>query len=80
MIHHKGMHESSLGEPVLGIVVDGESALARQFDTFIRLEARVREQFRARNHAVLLPRCGFDIGYLDVEILFQGEINSAVQG
>src|SRR5258708_37139137 len=48
-------------------------------DTFIRLKSRMRQQFRARNHAVLMSRRGIDIGYLDVEILFQGEINRAVQ-
>src|SRR5579863_5667417 len=31
IIHHKGMHESSLGEPVLCIVVYREGMLMRQF-------------------------------------------------
>src|SRR5580698_3979361 len=45
-------------------------------DRVAGIEVRVWQQFRTRNHAVLLLRRTFDIGDLDVEILFHSELNS----
>ena len=47
MIHHKGMHESALGKPVLGIVVDGEGPLMRQFVFDFDGHDLVKETLRA---------------------------------
>jgi hypothetical protein len=47
IIHHKGMHESSLGEPVLGIAVYGEGMLMRQFVFDFDGHDLVKESLRA---------------------------------
>src|SRR5580704_9042348 len=56
--------------PELGLCVVSRDRVAG-------IKARMWEKLRARNQTILLFSRGFDIGDLDVEILFERQINSS---